>query len=434
MDLKSFLNALPAIASSPYALIGYSLVIAAGSFSIWQSRRLEIIGQRLKDLPEKDRLRALELEYKLIPKGGLDSQAFIALKAKQYRLMVILAIVVAGLLVACLSTYKAIEGGKLSSTLKTMSTALAVTKLGKTSAENKEYSIAAGNLEATLKVYPTAEGYMNLGYIYEEISNTDAAIVAYDKATTLDPSIISAHNELGALYKDSGKFDLAQRHLKFVRNNSKPGEDIWFMAMVNEGNVLYEIGRKTNDQEQRSMQCSKAIKDFYLPSLEFRGAIKDQDLVAKALVNLANCYKETNQYSEATRFTEEAISIKRRISANRSLADTLVNMADLLLKQDKFAQAKPYLIEAVTIFKITRNDLGVGAAYFNLGDIAWAAGKVDDAKELYEMSVDSFTIARAGGEYEQAPRRRLERIRNGDVPDFVKKARTLSGPKQAIHS
>jgi tetratricopeptide (TPR) repeat protein len=195
------------------------------------------------------------------------------------------------------------------------------------------------------------------------------------------------------------------------------------MATANTGNVLYEIGRRTNNTSDRSKQCEKAINEYFLPALNFRGAIKNQNLVASTLANLANCYKDTNRFNDARRATEDAISIKRRVNANRSLADTLVNMADLLLKEKRYQDAKPYLVEATSIFLIVQNHLGIGAAYFNLGDIMWAQGNVSEAKRYYEQSLEAFSIAHVGGEYDQAPRGRLERMRNGNPPEFVKNSK-----------
>lgn len=422
MDTKFFFDALPTIASSPYALIGYAFVIFAIGATKWQSHKLNIISNRLKDLPEKDRLKALELEYKLIPKGGLDANSFLAFKAKQGKYIVILAVVAAIVLISSLATYKAIEEKKLSSLIQSTIAALNITKLGKISIDNNNFSIAAGNLEATLEVYPTQQGYMNLGYIYEEISNTDAAILAYQRALEFSPENPEIHNSLGSLYKDAGKFDLAVGHLDKAISLSKIGDEVWFMATVNRGSVLYEIGRKSNDVAIRQEQCKLAINQFFLKALEVRGGIKNQDIVAKTLANTGNCYKDIQDFKKAEELIQEAVLIKRRESADRSLADTLVNLADAFLKQEQYSQAKPYLLEAASIFDITGNQLGLGTAYFNLGDICWADGDPNEAKNFYQKSVDLFTIARLGGEYEQAPKRRMERMRNNDLPEFVKKA------------
>lgn len=425
MELRLFLSALSEIATSPYGLIGYVLVVAAWALSSWQSRRLQIIGERLKYLPEKDRIKALELEYRLVPKGGLDSQSFLQLRATQFKFAAVVVVLLVALLIAALATYKAVEDKKLSSSLSAVSTALEITRLGRTRFNDQSFSVAAGNLEAALKSYPTAVGYLNLGYIYEELSKTDSAIIAYMRAIELLPSNLIAHNNLGLLYKDQAKFDKALKHLGLVIGRTRPGDDIWFQAMINSGTVEYEIGRKTNDTVSRKTQCRIAIEKYYLPALEFKGAITDRDSAAKALSNLANCYKDIEELGKARAALEDSLSIKRKLAASRSLAETLVNLADLKLKQADFAGAKPDILEAITIFRVLENQIGLGTGYFNLGDIAWAQGRLGEAQAHYERSLEFFRLASAGGEYEQAPARRLDRIKRNDEPEFVRKAKIL---------
>ena len=90
VDLQNFLAALKIVALSPYALIGYALVVAAWAAIGWQTRRLHIIADRLSSLPEKDRLKALELEYRLQPKGGLDATSYLQLRTLQLRYVAVL--------------------------------------------------------------------------------------------------------------------------------------------------------------------------------------------------------------------------------------------------------------------------------------------------------------------------------------------------------
>ncbi|MCG8668525.1 MAG: hypothetical protein MI867_03860, partial [Pseudomonadales bacterium] len=70
---------------------------------------------------------------------------------------------------------------------------------------------------------------------------------------------------------------------------------------------------------------------------------------------------------------------------------------------------------------------GMGIRYFNLGDIHWAAGEVEEAKKYYQRSSDSFSISSLGGEYREAPRRRLRRMAENDIPEFVLKSWSVLG-------
>lgn len=429
MNVDLFLNALSDVAVSPYALVGYVVVAIIWGIGIWRNHKLKIIGDRLEKLPEKDRLKALELEYRLIPKGGLDSESFLKFNSKQNNLIIILVAIAAAVLIVSLAIYKSIEDNKLASAVDTLTIALNITKLGKESAENNEFVQAAGSLESVLEVYPSAAGYMNLGYVYEEISNTDSALQAYIKALSLDPDNPKILNSIGYLYKDLGELERARDALKSAIVNSAEGSEIWFMAMVNLGNVEYETGRKTNNPEKRQEHSQVAIEKYFAPAMNYKGIIKNQDFVAKTLANIGNCYKDIQKLDLAEDYLTEALSIKRRLSASRSLADSLVNMADLKLKKDQFNEAKPFLLEAIGIFSVTGNELGIGVGYYNLGDIHWAIGETEEARKYYQRSVDSLSVASLGGEYKDAPRRRLQRMANNDPPEFVIKSWQSLGMK-----
>ncbi len=430
MELHLFLDALKSIGTSPYALIAYVCVVVVWGINLWRNHKLKIIADRLKSLPEKDRIKALELEYKLIPKGGLDAEAYIRFTSRQSRLIIILVTIAAVVLLVSLAIYKSVEEKKLLSATDSLTVALEVTKLGKHSAKSNEFAISAGNLESVLKIYPSPRGYMNLGYVYEEMSNTNSAILAYKNALKLEPNNPEALNAIGYLNKDLGNFEKASVALNKAIKYSKVSSEIWFSAMSNMGNVIYEIGRKSNDTELRKNHSQRALNEYFIPAKQYQGLIKNKDFIAKTIANMGNCYKDIGEFDKALDYLTEAIAIKRKLAASRSLADSLNNMADLLLKQERYQEAKPLLLEALSIFKITGNELGIGVIYFNLGDIYWAAGEVEDARSYYVRSVDSFSVASLGGEYEEAPRRRIRRMANNDFPEFVRKAWKQDG--QAI--
>lgn len=60
-DIANFLGALKAIATSPFSFVGYLALVSAWLFLGWKSQQLRLISERLKDLPERDRLKALQL-------------------------------------------------------------------------------------------------------------------------------------------------------------------------------------------------------------------------------------------------------------------------------------------------------------------------------------------------------------------------------------
>jgi hypothetical protein len=60
--LKAAFSGLPAVASSPYALVAYLAVIAAWVVIAWRVKRNSNLLQSLGKLPPRDRLKALQAE------------------------------------------------------------------------------------------------------------------------------------------------------------------------------------------------------------------------------------------------------------------------------------------------------------------------------------------------------------------------------------
>ncbi|MCG3267133.1 tetratricopeptide repeat protein [Yoonia sp. I 8.24] len=419
MDIGTFLAALQSIGTSFYALVAYLTVAVIWGINLWRNNRLKLIGDRLESLPETDRLKALELEYRIIPKGGLSPESYLRHSRQKNNLIVILLAICALTLIVFAAIYKSLEESRLSSSIDSISTALEMTKIARSSSDSNELEIAAGRLEAVLMLRPSATAYGNLGYVYEEISNTEAAFLAYSRANELDPGNPNFLIPLGYINKDLGDFDEARAHLVQAIELSVEGSENWFVAMVNLGAVEYEIGRATNDVEQRAASCAIALDQYYLVALRYQAQISNRDLVARSYSNTGNCYKDLADFGRAETYLRRALVIKRRLAASRSLADTLNNNADLLLKQGRFGEAKPFLLEALSIFEALDNDLGIGVTLFNLGDVYWAESDLVAAESYYRRSSDAMITAELGGEYHNAPLRRIERLEHNDPPAFV---------------
>jgi hypothetical protein len=108
--MRDFLQALPTIASSPLAFVAYVILIAAWLVAVTTSRKSARLFKRIKALPEKDRLPAIELEYRTVPAAGVTAAQWLAAKEATYRLvrycaLVVLALVVVGMLGYLINAY-----------------------------------------------------------------------------------------------------------------------------------------------------------------------------------------------------------------------------------------------------------------------------------------------------------------------------------------
>lgn len=420
MNIETFLKSLSVAATNPLAFVGYLAVIIAWTISYLNSRRLNVIKKSLEQLPKNKRFEALELEYRIVPKGGLTPEIYLKLAGRRYVFFAAVATLIVAIVFVTLASYKTLEEKKLSSAIESMGVALNVTKLGKISADESNFLKAAGNLEGAVEMYPSYTGYLNLGYVYDEISQTDSAAEAYKKALSYNPKSSEALNALGFIYKDKGDLDEAESYLKEALKNTTTENELWFMIMGNLGNVYYERARNEDDLQERKKLAMDSIDRYFLPALSKRGIVRNENLIAKMLAVLANAYKEIGEPNKAEENLKQAVEIKKKLFVNASLADSLNNLADLYLKKNEFAEAKPLLIEALGIFEVVGNELGIATIYLNLGDIAWWDGDVEQAKKFYTRSESAFLTSGIGGAYLSAPRKRLDRIARNDPPEFVK--------------
>src|SRR5215216_5984142 len=85
-----FLKHLQDVATSPLALIGYLCVVGAWVFVSDRRRRLD----KLQDLPEEDRIRAIERDYKGNLSQGLSPEQWIRAEKHKYIFFGYLAFIV----------------------------------------------------------------------------------------------------------------------------------------------------------------------------------------------------------------------------------------------------------------------------------------------------------------------------------------------------
>src|ERR1700752_2544238 len=86
--ISNALKALPSVASSPLAIIGYIAAIAAWVFIGWRVVRNKNLLENLKDLPPKDRLQALKEEMGRVPlKEGLTPEQYLRSRTHLYILI-----------------------------------------------------------------------------------------------------------------------------------------------------------------------------------------------------------------------------------------------------------------------------------------------------------------------------------------------------------
>ncbi|MET4754578.1 hypothetical protein [Bradyrhizobium sp. RT11b] len=92
-QIGAFLNAIPAAAANPLALIAYLATVVAWTLVAMRVNRFKILMDRIEKLPEKDRIEAIRIETgRVVPKG---------MTAEQYLRSRIHLFILIGFLVLC---------------------------------------------------------------------------------------------------------------------------------------------------------------------------------------------------------------------------------------------------------------------------------------------------------------------------------------------
>jgi tetratricopeptide (TPR) repeat protein len=85
------------------------------------------------------------------------------------------------------------------------------------------YKKAAKQYEKAIKIDRSyAEAHSNLGYCYRKQGLLTKAVGSYKQAIKLDPKLAEAHEYIGEAYAEMGKFDLAEKHLRILRDLGSP--------------------------------------------------------------------------------------------------------------------------------------------------------------------------------------------------------------------
>ena len=322
MQIEQFLNALASVANSPLAYVAYTILVVAWAVILWRTSKLKIIAKQLHLLPEKDRLKAIEgPESRLIPKTGLDGEAYLNYIRQRYFFLGFCLIVLATLILSSLSIYRAIEASRSNAVQSALRLGLQAAKVGKLEVDQNELHKAAATLSSEIEASPSYDGFISLGNVYEDLSEVDKSIAAFEKALLLRPQSPEALVCLGRLYSDKGDLDKSWNYLQRALPLVLKDNEQKCMVLGNLGIVLYERARlpRTNGDTNETVRLLRqAINDYYLPAIELRGSIKNQNLIGKLYANAGNASAEMSDFDNAKTYLAEAIRIKRKLAANNT--------------------------------------------------------------------------------------------------------------------
>jgi tetratricopeptide (TPR) repeat protein len=389
MSIEAFLTALPTAANSPLAFVAYLALVVAWFAIAFRTKRLNLILKQIDKFPEAQRRGVLRDEFGLTLKEGLSAKDFLRGQRQKLVFVAFCAALLVVVVVASLATVRGIEMEKNAALQKSMQLALDATRLGITKATQLRLRESIGALQSAINAHPTAAGWMNLGYVYEEISDLDGAINAYRQALRFDSRNPYAHNALGFIFKDKAEYSKAEEHLleagKLISEDHGVHGELRFMIYGNLGNVYHEQAKLPKFKDSADQLRARALSTM-LSVKELVEFVSRESSVAMWLGNIGNVYLEQGDLHSAEDYFTKSIAIKRRLAVSRTLANSLNNLAELRIKQGNDAGAEPLLREALSMFEEIENTYGQGVVYLHLGDIEQRAGRADISGSYHRKS------------------------------------------------
>ena len=160
--------------------------------------------------------------------------------------------------------------------------------LGVVFKENSQLDAAVNSYKNAINIKPDyAEAHNNLGNILRELGELNDSVKSFNNALKLKPHFPIFHNNLGNTLKDLGKLNDSIQSYQSALDNDPDYPD----AHNNMGIVLYELG-----------QLDDAI-------ISYNKALSIDPNYAEAHNNLGTVYKEQRQFDRAIKFFEEALRI-----------------------------------------------------------------------------------------------------------------------------
>ncbi len=197
-----------------------------------------------------------------------------------------------------------------------------------------EYLLAQRLCQEVLEKIPAqamtlrAEAYMRVGVCANFLGNPADGLVYLQKALqtwgsqAVDIQIADIHGALSNIYSLMGNFALADYHLSRAL-------DCCQQLHQERGKVDNIIRKGTIKVREGKIVEAEAA---YLQALDLaRGPIAFQRGEAYALINLGNLYLEQAAYPQSLAFTEEGLTLARRLGDKYLVNSTLTNLAEIYL-------------------------------------------------------------------------------------------------------
>jgi len=136
-----------------------------------------------------------------------------------------------------------------------------------------------------------------------------------------------------------------------------------------------------------------AATHFLEQSLSLHQAADDHWGIAVALNGLAVLARDRGDYTAAQKYFEESLAWSRRLGDRTAVARCLHNLANVAKIRGDYEHARSGLLEATQIFEELEDRSGTAWSLNQQGDVAREQRRLDEARSLYHRALSEFRQA-----------------------------------------
>jgi tetratricopeptide (TPR) repeat protein len=203
--------------------------------------------------------------------------------------------------------------------------------------------------------------------------------------------VATAHNNLGDMLNELGRFDAAEQHFRAalqIRTTALGTDHARTITTLNNIASLHENRGDLATAESLRRDVLDRYREAYGP---------EHPRVALALSNLGSLLRKRGAYAEADSMLTQALDLQRRLldPMHDNVGRTLEAQAALHIDREAWSRAEPLLREALAIRRETTPDHWETArAATQLGDVLMQLNRFVAAESLLISGVANLRAAR----------------------------------------
>jgi tetratricopeptide (TPR) repeat protein len=221
-----------------------------------------------------------------------------------------------------------------------------------------------------------AEAFRHLGAI-AFLNDTQRALDAYEKATSLDPENPDGWNQLGHLKDRIGDLDGAEDAYRAVLGfGEKTGDKEWIAAATGNLGTLYQTRGELEHAEE-----------YYRKSLAIEEELGHREGMAACYGNLGNIYRTRGELERAEEHFLKSLAFYKELGRKEGMANQFGNLGNVYQIRGELERAEEHYKKALALNEELGRREGMAIQYGNLGIIYKTRGELERAEEFYRKSL-----------------------------------------------